>query len=304
MISEIYSLLKKANELAGSYNVRRLNTKVCKVLLSSNSPDTARAESCFDVLQNAYPSRTGYGYDRVSLWQRATIRSLALVSLPGMDSTGKKILEVGAGDGMLGVALNAFGHATTLIDQEDWRAPGTSNVEFHRMDCCGPLPFKEGTFDLACSYNAFEHLPDPNLTFNEMVRVVRPGGLLRIEFNPLYGSPWGLHAYRTLRMPYLQFLFSDEFIKEKIDQMGCEDLGQKRTELQFVNRWRPSQYERLWEHTDCILLECRRHVDNSNLKVVVDFPEAFQGRLLDISDLTIAGYSVTLQKKITLSEYH
>lgn len=42
----------------------------------------------------------------------------------------------------------------------------------------GALPFRDGVFDVVCSFNTFEHLPDPAGAAREIERVLRPGGRL------------------------------------------------------------------------------------------------------------------------------
>lgn len=275
---------------------RHKTNKISAILSAAGAPDTASAEKVFSTLQEAYGPRPEYGYDPVSLWRRATARSLSLVSLAGMEIPGKHILDVGAGDGMLGVALNAFGHAASLVDQDDWRCERAREVAFRSADCCRQLPFPDAAYDLACSFNSFEHFPDPGAALNEMIRVVKPGGWIYVEFNPLYGSPWGLHAYRALRMPYPQFLFSEEFVKRKLEEIGIWDLGKKRTELQFLNRWRPSDFDRLWDRSDCKVVARKKSLDKSELEVVLEFPEAFRGRNLTLEDIIVSGITVTLKK--------
>jgi len=295
------ALLDAAREVRRRVRVsttRRKLDRIASILDATGTPDTARAEAAFERLQNAYGPRPEYGYDAVSIWGRAASRSLSLVSLEGMGVPGKKILEVGAGDGMLGVALNAFGHSATLVDQEDWRSEAARGVEFRVADCCERVPFEDRSFDLACSYNSFEHLNDPAVTLNEMVRVVKPGGWIHIDFNPLYSSPWGLHAYRAFRMPYPQFLFSEEFRSKKLEEIGIWDLGTKRTKLQFVNCWKPEQFERLWLRSGCTIVANRKAIDVSHLGIIAQFPEAFRGRQLTTEDVTVAGISLVVKKPV------
>lgn len=54
------------------------------------------------------------------------------------------------------------------------------------------LPFADDAIDLAFSSNVLEHVPDPVLMAEEMLRVTRPGGLVFISWTP-WLSPWGGH---------------------------------------------------------------------------------------------------------------
>jgi ubiquinone/menaquinone biosynthesis C-methylase UbiE len=259
--------------------------------------DFTGPQTAFTNLSERWGPRPEYGYDPVSTWKRATSRSLTLLDLQGIRVPGKSVLDVGAGDGMLGAALAAFGHSVSLVDQEDWRHEQAKSVAFKAADCCRQLPYESNSFDLVCSYNSFEHFPTPDTVYAEMVRVTKPGGWIHAEFNPLYSSPWGLHAYRTLRMPYTQFLFSEEFILQKLDELGIWDLGKKRVELQFLNKWRLSQFDSLWARPGCVVVTNHRMIDSEELQLVLEYPEAFQGRELTVEDLTVSGVTVSIRKE-------
>ena len=51
-------------------------SKVASILADKRSPITKRAEEDFDVLQLRYPNRPEYGYDPVSFFERAALRSI------------------------------------------------------------------------------------------------------------------------------------------------------------------------------------------------------------------------------------
>ena len=54
------------------------------------------------------------------------------------------------------------------------------------------LPFKDNTLDGAVSESVFEHVPDASLVAREMVRVVKPGGLIYVSapfIHPYHASP-------------------------------------------------------------------------------------------------------------------
>lgn len=69
----------------------------------------------------------------------------------------------------------------------DW--PGSPHGNLHVDQFCDlsrTLPFDDGTFDTVISSDVIEHLPDPVLAFNEMARVLRPGGKLILNTPFLY----------------------------------------------------------------------------------------------------------------------
>lgn len=256
-----------------------------------------KAEAHFEELQNSYPARPEYGYDLVSLWKRAANRCSVLVDLPGIQKPGKEIIDIGTGDGVLGTLLETFGHQPTLADQEDWRHERAHGLPFVLADVCKKLPLEDNRFDLVCSYNAFEHFHEPAIAYKEIVRVCKPGGWIYIEFGPLYASPWGLHAYRALRMPYPQFLFSASFISQKLQDIGISDLGRERTALQYLNRWTPSQFCSLWRSEAVEVVRNVQLPDRAGLSLIGKYPHSFQGRGLSLEDVTVATVCLVARKR-------
>jgi ubiquinone/menaquinone biosynthesis C-methylase UbiE len=277
---------------------RVLLDKIEQVLKNEKPPDTQNSEANFERLQALFPSNRGdsYKYDDFSLYERASHRALQILQLPGMADPGKKILDIGAGDGVLGAILQNYGHSVVLTDMEDWRSRVGRTVQFHTADITTGLPFDEAAFDLVVSYNSFEHFPDPSKAFAEALRVTKPGGLLYFEFCPLFCSPWGLHAYRSLYMPYSQFLLSENFINGRLAKLGINDLGSKRSELQFLNRWKSSKFDLLWHNSNATVIRSVWFEDNEHLDIVIRFPDAFRGRELTIVDLVRSGNSVVLKR--------
>ena len=81
-----------------------------------------------------------------------------------------------------------------------------SNCRFvHSAD--GRLPFADRSFDAVFSSDTFEHVQDLDLAFNEIFRVLRPGGALITRFGPLFYSPHGYHLYWACKVPYAHLLF-------------------------------------------------------------------------------------------------
>jgi SAM-dependent methyltransferase len=275
------------------HTVRRLNIEP---ILKDKSPyNPIDDEKCFMELQVEYPPLPEYGYDVLSTWRRGAERALKLISLSGINEPGKKILEVACGDGMTGYLLNTYGHDITFCDLEDWRDARAKNLDFFNVDVCcrGALPKRN--FDLIYSFNAMEHVADPEAALSNMINACRPGGIIFLEFGPLYCSAWGLHAFRMIRIPYPQFLFAEKFIRQQLDMLGIEDLGRKRESLQPVNEWRVSQFHELWHKVDVVVVIEEYGMEDRFLNIIKQYPQAFRGRGLTYQDVTTQSIKVLLR---------
>src|SRR5690348_14681209 len=99
-------------------------------------------------------------------------------------SRGKRVLDFGCGSGYGSalIAKNADSvHALDVAqDAVDYaRAKfSRSNLEFSRVPPDSRLPFDDGSFDLALSFQVFEHVRNVNGYLEEIQRVLAPGGQL------------------------------------------------------------------------------------------------------------------------------
>lgn len=149
--------------------------------------------------------------------------------------------------------------------------------------------------DLVLSYNAFEHVEDPQTTLLEFSRVCKATGHIFTDFNPLYCSALGLHAF-CFTFPYPQFLFSPEFIEAKVRSLGVWDLGRRADSLQPTNQWRLNQYRKIWSTGGLEIVSQSEERDDRHLFFVERFPECFRGRGLTLDDLIVSHVSVLLRK--------
>lgn len=107
---------------------------------------------------------------------------------------GARMLDVGGGPGFFADAFAERGATYVAVDADagemrlHGRAPGPRTVQASGT----ALPFGDGAFDIAYSSNVLEHVRDPWAMADEMVRVVRPGGLVVISYTLWFG-PWGGH---------------------------------------------------------------------------------------------------------------
>lgn len=104
---------------------------------------------------------------------------------------GRTVLDVGAGQEQFGRRFVDAGARYLAIDLEREMlnpGPGNGAVVGRGED----LPFPDGFADIVMSNNVMEHVTTPEVLAEEMMRVVRPGGLVFISYT-VWASPWGGH---------------------------------------------------------------------------------------------------------------
>ena len=130
---------------------------------------------------------------------------------------GRRLLDVGCGDGSFTIALSAGFEEVHGIDvQDDWlekfraRVRGEGRFHVHRMSASA-MEFGDNYFDTLISIETIEHIPDLLKAADEFHRVLRPGGQLVMTCpNRLF--PFENHGIRighwvyAKRVPLLTYL--------------------------------------------------------------------------------------------------
>lgn len=75
------------------------------------------------------------------------------------------------------------------------------------------LPFAEGSIDTIIMNDAMEHVARPEAVLTEMMRVLRPGGRLFVNFPP-YHHPFGAHLSDLIYIPWVHLFFSEATLVE------------------------------------------------------------------------------------------
>jgi arsenite methyltransferase len=142
----------------------------------------------------AWARELGYPEPELSRVPEATVASFAGVAnhwTLGRIEPGTVVLDLGCGAGtdlliaaqMTGPAGRAVGVDMTPSMLERARASardmGLSNVELHES-LIETLPMPDASVDVVISNGVIDLVPDKNVVFDEIDRVLRPGGRLQI----------------------------------------------------------------------------------------------------------------------------
>ena len=146
------------------------------------------------------------------VWRAGQQRRLEMILVAAGERLKGRILVNGCGVGMYLEHLAPYAGEVVGLDIEHERT-----VEAHqnsvRVVCAAGerLPFPEQSFDLVLSHEVLEHVADDRLTLAEIVRCLRPGGLL-VLFCPNRGYPFETHGiywrgkYRFGNVPLVNYL--------------------------------------------------------------------------------------------------
>jgi SAM-dependent methyltransferase len=241
-----------------------------------------------EALQREYPPPATRQYipevlQAIGAERAAFLRSTADRHLP----PGRlKSLEVGCLDGMVSTMLREASWSTAAIDMStrgfDSRAR-SAGAWLMAMDV-GKLGFPDGCFDLVFSYDAFEHLADPKAALEEIIRVTAPGGLIYLNFGPLYNSARGLHAYRSVSVPFCQFLFEPATL-----DAFCRRHNLPPIKYHQLNGWSLRQFRDLWR--SCGRRLQRVHYNESwsapGIELVHRYPACFGRAVSDLEELSV-----------------
>lgn len=96
---------------------------------------------------------------------------------------GDQVLEMGCGNGLSAYLIAEHGFRVTGTDISSlFLADSRShpNAQYQVADALD-LPFPDATFDLVCSNELVEHVPDAEKSLSEMLRVTAPGGRILVS---------------------------------------------------------------------------------------------------------------------------
>jgi SAM-dependent methyltransferase len=234
-------------------------------------------------------------YDDDGLVERAREKTAQLAARVPLDEC-RRVVELGCWDGMVLAALRAGGHEAIGADRSragiDARARA-AGVRFVQTDAAA-LALPAASVDLVYSFAAFEHFADPDAVLLESARILRPGGHLFLAFGPVYTSPWGLHAYRQIPVPYCQYLFTDHDLRAYAARHGLP------CEWPYVNGVTVTAYRELWARhaSRWDRLFYREHpAGGVGAELIARYPSCFRGKVPAFDDLLVSAIEIGLRRR-------
>jgi SAM-dependent methyltransferase len=110
-----------------------------------------------------------------------------------VDLAGLTVADFGGGPGFYSQAFRAAGARTVLVDAD------LDEIRLHGRRTPGSVvgraeqaPLADGSVDVAFSSNLLEHVRDLGAVADQIVRVVRPGGVAVLSYT-IWLGPWGGH---------------------------------------------------------------------------------------------------------------
>jgi len=166
-----------------------------------------------------------YGYaPNFRRWMTAELRDLP---------TTTPVIEVGCGDASFTTDLaKKFNNVTAIDISAGQIAENTKNfpgIKFLQHDLSEPIPFAEGTFEVAWCSEVLEHLFDPELALREMHRILQPGGRLLVTV-PYHGTfknllialfKWDVHFAPS--NPHIRF-YTNNTLSRIAAKAGFQDI--------------------------------------------------------------------------------
>jgi len=198
---------------------------------------------------------------------------------------GKKVLEVGLGAGTDFVQWLRAGAVASGVDLtpealdnlrhriQVYQLPAPEKIAVADAE---NLPFDSNSFDLGYSFGVLHHTPDTLCALREMVRVVRPGGEIKVmlynrhsvwAFNQwfkhalLKGRPW--KSFGWVLWHFMESIGTKAYTRAELARM-LPPLGLRRihvqTEITSADHLGSSSFPPLnWLYRLAILLAAERH---------------------------------------------
>ncbi|WP_298859452.1 class I SAM-dependent methyltransferase [uncultured Sulfitobacter sp.] len=159
-----------------------------EVLISRRTLSSADLANRYDAVSDKW-ARTARRFRLNAAYCEPLLASQVVIDLMRVEPKAR-ILDCGVGNGSLSIALNSLTKgpadfhaidtsAEMLVQAKSVMQHAGLNPHLQQADVM-LLPYEDQSFDVVMAAHVLEHLPDPQRALAEMVRVLRPGGMVFI----------------------------------------------------------------------------------------------------------------------------
>jgi SAM-dependent methyltransferase len=251
-----------------------------------------------DLLESmaaSYPEPPKIRYDPEGLVLRAKANVHEMEAWLDL-SRIRSSLELGCMDGMVSAALAEKGIKCFALDISrgafDQRGR-EAGVTFVQGDATR-LPFASGAFGLIFSFASYEHFGHPWAVLQEAARILSPGGWLYLQFGPIATAPYGLHAYRSITVPYVHILFDLPQVIEFARLRG------RQNNWPYINNVPLREYRRMFNEAkrDFKVARYQEHPSAGvGAELIFRYPGVFRRVSDSIADFLVSGIAVLLERR-------
>lgn len=107
---------------------------------------------------------------------------------------GCKVLDLGCGSGVFGIALKDLGCEVLFADASNWLPEDLEDASFQSIDIDNEDVSQLGQFDLVICSNVLEHLRNQTQLINSFSKLLKPDGHIYLSWTN-WLSPWGGHDF-------------------------------------------------------------------------------------------------------------
>jgi SAM-dependent methyltransferase len=203
-----------------------------------------------------------------------------------------KVLDIACGDGLTAESIEKLGADVTAIDLTNARF--VAAIPFQQMDAAA-IAFPDNTFDIAYTFDAFEHFANPEAVLREASRVLKPGGVFYASFGPLYNSPHGAHQFLSIDVPYCHMLFREEDCNAAAEKRGLRPLTKN------LNYWSLRDFRRMFARFEDQFDTVHRFekFNVAFVDLIRQHPTCFRSKVDDFDELIVRSIETLLRKKRT-----
>lgn len=175
-------------------------------------------------------------------YRSAPQRVVDVLADAGVPLAGRRVADVGCGDGIIDLGLFALAAPEALIgydiqptdvaalerEARTYGVIGSALPSGLRFESCDPhaVPADDAAFDVVVTWSTFEHVREPLSMLREIRRILRPGGHLFLQIWPMYHSGHGAHLWPWYPEGFPTLLHSDDAIAERLATAGIGDQAE------------------------------------------------------------------------------